>query len=173
LVTTPGDADLPDAPPLADTDVAATPRPEAPTSVVASYWILIASATLNLLIVVITVAAWNRIVNGLLPQPIPAGMTLAQARSRISANLIENLVLDVVFAGLYIVFAILVRRGRNWARLTITAIVAVFAVFVALGSSGRFTPITALVLLVGVGLLYTRPAKAFFVAAKAARPARR
>ncbi len=64
-------------------------------------------------------------------------------------------------------FAFLMRRGRNWARLTITAIVALFAVLGVLNGSDLFTLVSVLIELVAVGLLYLRSSKAYFTAMRA------
>lgn len=165
-MTTPKDADLP------STTVESTAPPQPPTQVVASFWILLVSAALRLVIVVITLASWNSVVNTLLQQPRPANTTLDQARSTIHQYLIVNLALDVVFALVYVLFAFMVRSGRNWARLTITVIVALFAIFGLLNGADLYTLISVLIELVAVGLLYMRPAKEFFAAVKAAAPSR-
>jgi len=140
--------------------------------VVASFWMLIVSAGLRFLVAVVTVVTWNSEVNTLLRQPRPAHTTLDQARSTIHQYLIVIIALDMVFALLYVLFAYLVRSGRNWARLTITAVVAVFAIFTLLNGGSLYTLISVLIELVAVGLLYLRPAKEFFAAVKAATPSR-
>jgi len=175
VVTLPSDSELPDAPPSAAIEPAPEPdpqsAPEAPTAppmpVVVSFWILIASAALRMLVVVITVVNWTNVVNELLKQPRPANTSIAQATSAIHSYLIANLVLDFVFAGLYVLFAFLMRRGRNWARLTITAIVALFAVLGVLNGSDLFTLVSVLIELVAVGLLYMRSSKDYFTAMRA------
>jgi len=167
VVTTSNDANLPDAPPSADAEPATLPAP--PVAVVVSFWILIASAALRLLVVAVTLATWNSVVNQLLQQPRPNGTTLDQARSAIHGYLIANITLDVVFAILYVVFAYLMRHGRNWARVTITAVVAVFAILGVLNGTDLLTLVSVLVELVAVGLLYLRPAKEYFAAMKTAR----
>lgn len=175
MVSTPSDADLPDAPPPVAIDAEAgsePPKPVVPRSVVASYWMLLVSATLRLLLVIFTLAAWNTIINQLVQQR-PAGTTADQARSAIHNNLITYLGLYVVFAALYVAFAILMRRGRNWARLSITAMVAVFAVIGLLNQAvDLYTLLTIFIDLAAVGLLYTRPAKEYFGAGRALRPRR-
>lgn len=166
-MTTSRDSDLPDAPPPAEVDagvVTGTTAPAPPRSVVAAFWILLVSATLRILIVIFTLATWTSVVNQLLDQPLPAGTTPAQASAAIHSYLITNLALDVIFAALYVGFAILMRRGRNWARLSITAIVALFAVLGVLNASGLFTLVSIMIELIAVGLLYTKPAKAYFAA---------
>ena len=157
-VTTPKDADQQSAQP--------------PTQVVVSFWMLIASAALWFLIAVSSAVTWNSEVNTLLQQPRPAGTTPSQALSTIHEYLIVNLALDVVVAVLYLLFAFMVRSGRNWARLTITGIVGLFALFGILNGANLFSLIIVVIGLVAVGVLYTRPAKEYFAAVKAATPSR-
>jgi hypothetical protein len=163
-VTTPSDSDLPVAPPAVELEPPVVPA--VPTSVVVSYWILIGCAAVNVLIVAITLLTWTRVIDQLTAQPQPDGTTLTV--SQVHSTLIENLVLNLIFAGLFVLFAILMRRGRNWARLAITAIVVAFALLAVLNGAGRVTLISVLLELVAVSMLYTKPAKAYFVAAKAA-----
>jgi hypothetical protein len=157
-VTTPKDADLSSAQP--------------PTQVVVSFWLLIASAALWFLIAVTSAVTWNSEVSLLLQQPRPAGTTAGQALSTIHEYLIVMLALDVVVAVLYLLFGFMVRSGRNWARLTITGIVALFAIFGILNGANLFSLIIVLVGLVAIGLLYTRRSKEYFAAVKAATPSR-
>jgi hypothetical protein len=155
-----------------DTELQSTASPPPPTPVVASFWILLASAALWFLIAVSSVVTWNSEVNTLLRQPRPANTTLNQALSTIHEYLIVNLALDVVVAVLYVLFAFMVRSGRNWARLTITAIVGLFAILGILNGANLYSLIIVLIGLVAVGLLYLRRSKEFFAAVKAATPSR-
>jgi hypothetical protein len=140
--------------------------------VVASFWMLLVSAALWLLIAVSSVLTWNSTVNTLLQQPRPANTTQSQALGTIHEYLIVNLALDVVVALLYALFAFMVRAGRNWARLTITGIVGLFAIFGILNGANLYSLIVVLLGLVAVGLLYLKQAKEFFAAVKAATPPR-
>lgn len=167
MVTTPNDAELPDTVPSAEQQ----PAVSLPVAVVVSFWILIGSAALRMLIVAYTAVNWNNAVNQLLAQPRPNGTTLAQAHSAIDSYLAANITLDVVFALLYVFFAFMARRGRNWARVTITVVVAVFAVLGVLSGTDWLTLLRVLAELIAVGLLYVRVSKEYFAAAKAATKA--
>jgi uncharacterized membrane protein (DUF2068 family) len=78
----------------------------------------------------------------------------------------------VVFGALYVVLAFMIRAGRNWARLSVTAVVVVFGVFDILNGPDVVTLISVLIELVAVGLLYLQRSKDFFAAVKAATPSR-
>jgi hypothetical protein len=133
-----------------------------PTQVIASFWILIASAALRVVIAAITLASWNSIIDQQLRNPLPANTTAAQARDAFQNYLTYNIVLDVVFGGLYVLFAYRIRAGRNWARLTMTAIVVIFGLFDILGRTDGITLISVIVELVAVALLYMRGSKEYF-----------
>ncbi|HEY3610023.1 MAG TPA: hypothetical protein VGL06_21165 [Pseudonocardiaceae bacterium] len=155
-----------------DADPLSTAPPQSPTPVVASFWLLLVSAALWVLLAVISVVTWNSEVDTLLQQPRPANTTQSQALSTIHEYLIVNLAFDMVVALLYVLFAFMVRAGRNRARLTITGIVGLFAIFGILNGANLYSLIIVLLGLVAVGLLYLKQAKQFFAAVKAAAPPR-
>jgi hypothetical protein len=132
-----------------------------------SFWILLFSALLRFFFAVVTIATWNSLVDQAL-RDLPANVTAAQMRTEMHTLLTANLVLDIVFGLLYVLFAYMVRAGRNWARLTVTAIVVVFGLFDILNGTDVFTLISVLLELVAVGLLYAPTSRAFFAAVKAA-----
>jgi hypothetical protein len=133
-----------------------------PTQVIASFWILIASAALRVVIVAITLASWQRLIDAQLRNPLPANTTAAQARDAMQTYLTYNVVLDLVFGGLYVLFAYMIRKGRNWARLTMTAIVVLFGLFDVLGGTDGITLISVIIELVAVALLFMPASKAYF-----------
>lgn len=165
MVTTPSESGLPEFPVTAADP--GTPVAAPPLQVRVSFWILIVSAALRFLIAVLLVVSWNRLIDNALAQ-IPVGTTPAQLRSEMHTYLIANLALDLVFGGLYVLFAYMVRAGRNWARLTITAIVVVFGLYDLLEGSDLITVASVLVELVAIGLLYVPASREYFSTMKAA-----
>jgi hypothetical protein len=137
-----------------------------PTPVVASFWILIASAALRVVIAAITLASWNSIIDQQLRNPLPAHTTTAQARAAIHTYLTYNVVLDLVFGALYVLFAYLIRAGRNWARVTMTAIVVVFGLFDVLGGTDVITLASVIIELVAIALLYVQTSRGYFAKAR-------
>lgn len=133
-----------------------------PTQVIVSFWILIASAALRVVIAAITLASWQSIIDTQLHNPLPPNTTAAQAQAAFQNYLTYNVVLDLVFGGLYVLFAYRIRAGRNWARLTMTAIVVIFGLFDILGGTDGITLISVIIELVAVGLLFMRPSKEYF-----------
>ncbi|HEX4700915.1 MAG TPA: hypothetical protein VH352_02200 [Pseudonocardiaceae bacterium] len=176
-MTTPSDSDQPRTRSEAKSVLAASvpaatePRPALPTPVVVSFWILIVSAALRFFFAVVTAVNWTALINDVL-QHLPAHTSPAQVRSDMHNILIAEIVLDVVFGALYVVLAFMIRAGRNWARLSVTAVVVVFGVFDILNGPDVVTLISVLIELVAVGLLYLQRSKDFFAAVKAATPSR-
>jgi uncharacterized membrane protein (DUF2068 family) len=140
------------------------PARKPPLPVVCSFWILIASAALRVFIVVLTLASWNSLINQQLTN-LPANTTVAQERAAMHTYLTFNVVLDLVFAALYVLFAYRIRSRRNWARLVITAIVVLFGLFDIFSGTDPITLVTILVELAAVALLYVPSAREYFAPA--------
>lgn len=133
-----------------------------PGPVLGSFWILVASAVLRVVVAVITLATWQTIVNDELRGGLPAKTTLAQATAQIHTELTANIALDLVFAALYVLFAFYIKAGRRWARTTLTVIIVVFGLFDILGGTDIFTLIEVVIELVAVGMLYLPNTRAYF-----------
>jgi hypothetical protein len=172
VVTTPSESEppgsLPEFPVESEpTAESASPVVTAPTTVRVSFWILMFSALLRFFFAMVTAVTWNSLVDRAV-QTLPAGVTAAQMRSEMHTLLIANIVLDVVFGVLYVLFAYMVRAGRNWARLAVTAVVLVFGLFDILNGTDVFTLFSVLLELVAVGVLYAPTSRAYFATVKAA-----
>jgi hypothetical protein len=142
--------------------------PEPPGPVRASFWTLIASAVIRVIFAIITIASWNAFVNEAV-QHLPAHTTAEQMRGYAHTVLTENIIVDLVFGGLWVLFAYLIRNGRNWARLTLTVIVVVFGIFDILNGTDLYTLISVLIELVAVGMLYLPASREYYAATKAAK----
>lgn len=126
----------------------------APGPVRAAFWILVASAALSVLAAVTTLASFDSILS--------TAVREGAARQTLQAYLAVNIALDFVFAAGYVLLGLRVRAGVNWARVTVTAIVAVFAVFDILTGTNLITVVAILVELIAVGLLYLPKATPYF-----------
>lgn len=139
-------------------------RATPPGPVRASFWILIASAALRLVVVIPLVATWNA-------QTAAVMKGLHYNSSQAHSFLIANIVLDVLFCGIYVLFAYMIRNGRNWARITLTVIIVVFGLYSILSSADVYTLASVIIELVAVGLLYMTSSKEYFAAVKAGKQA--
>ncbi len=136
-----------------------------PLPVRVSFWILLVSAVLSALVAVIALVTWSSIVN----QEVQAGVAAGTIRTYLTVNVI----LELLFAAAFVLLALRIKQGSNWARILVTAIVVVFALVDILGGTTLLTVITILVELVAVGLLYMPQSAAFFTPDKHRDPATR
>jgi hypothetical protein len=177
-VTTPQDPDegrqqpyIPPPPPLSESELSGTPaatRPPVPNEVQISFWIWIAGAVLSILGALYSLTQRDQFAEALRNTPQASQLSPEEFDAAVSASLLFAVVLGVVFAGLYILFALQMRAGKNWARVVLTVLTALSLVSMLFGASllGLFT---ALISVVAVVMLYMPNAKAYFDAVKRAR----
>lgn len=140
----------------------AEPAEPPPGPVLGSFWILVVSAALQAVFAVITIATWTAFTDAQLRGPLPPHTTVAQARSAIHTYLLVNIVLGLLLAAVYVLLAYQARRGRNWARLTITTIVVLFGLFDVFTGGNGLTLLVVVVEIVGVALLWLPRSRAYF-----------
>jgi hypothetical protein len=136
-------------------------RQPPPGPVLASFWILIVSAALRVASAALTFATWHPLIQQGLTQR-PRTMSVAQATHQITDYLITSVTFDFVFAAGYVALAYAVRSGRNWARLTVTAIIVLTGVFILFQGGDVITLVLLLVALVAVALLYLPKSREYF-----------
>ena len=167
----PGGADLP-------------PEPVRPTTVTAAFWCWIATTVVSLigLIITLTSPIWD--------QAVTAGLRQSNSTVQVDAQSVVTfakvflIVVFLIFAGVYLLFAFKMYAGRNWARIVLT-------VFGALALLSAFTPtsrsvtvnaqvfdvnsgqwasyLTGIIAIVGIVLMYLAPSNKFFADSKARR----
>ncbi len=105
------------------------------------------------------------------------GLTQSEVDSAFAVALGITIFFGLVFAALYVLLAIQVRKGKNWARIVtwVLAGLGVLGGLLALLGTGTALEkgLGVIVLLVDLGiiiLLATKPASAYFAAKRAARP---
>jgi hypothetical protein len=176
VVTTPSDADQPGNLPVYPTGSSADEPPtraKRPVPVTISFWILIFSAVLDILSGVVTLATYQDAVNAALKTTPPSGTSMAQWESYIHTVLNISLALDLVFGAMYVLFAFMIRAGRNWARLTATGVVILFGLLtIFTGASDILSLVSILVEVIAIGLLYAPSSRDYFASAKAANQLR-
>ena len=96
-------------------------------------------------------------------------LTDAQIDQAVNVTMITAVVIAVVIAGLYLLFAFKLRAGRNWARIVLTVLAALQLLSVLTGQSTIGGYLAVLAAVVGVVLSFTGPSNAYFAAAKAQR----
>lgn len=141
---------------------------QVPNNVVIAFWTWIASAVLSLVDLVLhfpskqdMLAATRQLDTG--------GLTQQQIEQAASIAVVVGIVLSIVVALLYVLFAWKMRSGKNWARVTLTLLTA-FQVIMALGVGGGGWIALAICCL-GVLAMYLPSSNAYFLAVRKRRSA--
>ncbi|WP_189060427.1 hypothetical protein [Longimycelium tulufanense] len=149
------------APPPMPPEAGGQPAPEPPMAVKVSFWIWIASAVIGVVMALVSVTNRDEFTEQLRRQN--PDLAEEQLRSTVNAALALSIVLAVLVAAIYVFFAVKMRAGRNWARITLTVVTLAFLVlqFAATGGIGS---LGALVGLVAVVLMFLPSSNEYFQA---------
>ena len=134
----------------------------------AAFWLLIVSAALRVFVAVLLLATFQQTIDTAVANP-PPGDTAAQVRQYAPTSLTALIVEEFVFAALWVVFAYLVRREKNWARVTLMVLVVLYCIFILFTGTNLYTLVSVLIALVAVGMLYLPSSRAYFAAVRERR----
>ncbi len=135
----------------------ATAKGPAPQRVVTAHWLIIAAGVLSLLgAILASIDPLAQLSPDQLTQLEDAGVPPADAAGIVTTTVI---VLGVISTAIYIFLALMIRRGKNWARITATVLAAlsVFGIF-----GGLLQALVVLLGIAGVVLCYLKPANEYF-----------
>jgi hypothetical protein len=140
-----------------------------PTQVNTSYWLYIAAAIVSVIILLLSAFAVDATRKLIRQAAEKSGshLTSTQLDAAATASIVFAVVLGLIFAALFVLFAVFMRRGANWARIVLL-IITVLSLTGAAGSYGL--GILRLILgVVATVLIFMRPANEYFRAVKASR----
>lgn len=146
-----------------------------PSSVNAAFWLYIAGAAMGLVSVVVgAVVGINRIQSGQFTgQVVPPGTDVSPSviNTALAVGVALGIAVGLLSIVAYVVFAVLMRRGANWARIVLTVLSSVALVSGLVGLFGlNLLNLLVSVLVVGAAvLLYLPASNAYFVARAAAK----
>ena len=143
-----------------------------PQQVNAAFWLYIAGAVLSLIALIISIATIGSLKDSLQQQASTNGQQLSDsaASAAIGISVTIAVVFGILYIAAYVLFAVFMRRGANWARIVLL-IVTVLSLFGVLGGYG----VGAARVVVGVIatiLIFTKPANEYFRGSRTARAAR-
>ncbi|WP_433266064.1 hypothetical protein ACQPZF_39790 [Actinosynnema sp. CS-041913] len=177
-MTTPQDPDggqqqpyIPPPPPLSESELQGSsdaPARPVPIEVKVSFWIWIAGAVLSVVGALLALTQREEISEALRATPQFAQSTPEQLDAAVSMTIMFTLVVGIVLAGLYVLFAFKARAGRNWARVVLTVLTAL-GLLTMLFRPSPSALITSLISVVAVVLLYVPNSKAYYDSVKRAR----
>ena len=164
---------MPTAPPLGEPDVAPV-AVERPTSVNTAFILWLVIGLLLLVSLVLFLAVSSADLEDQIRQGLErSGRTLTDQEIKDGAAGYRVLAigLNLVFAVLILAFAFVLRAGRNWARITLTALGGIVVILGLFGFGGNFL-ITLLELVVGaiaVVFMFRKDSNRYFAAGRAPR----
>jgi hypothetical protein len=140
-----------------------------PREVTISFWCYVAGAVIVLLSAVLSLGSKQTILDSL-RSANTNGLTDSQLQSAANVAIGFIVVIAIIIAGLYVLFAFKLKAGRNWARIVLTIIAALNLLSLVTNRGGSAVGIIgALAAVAGCVLSYLPNASAYFAAVKASR----
>ena len=140
-----------------------------PREVTTSFWLYVAGAVIVLIGGLFSLGSKQAVLDSL-RNANTTGLTDSQLQSAASLAIGVVVVLAIIIAGLYVLFAFKLKAGRNWARIVLTIIAALNLLSLVTNRGGTaVSVIGALAAVVGCVLSYLPNASAYFAAVKASR----
>lgn len=165
---------MPAAPALNEEELAPVATGERPRSVRTSLilWLIIVAFMLISVILVLAASddSLRQVARDILDRQGKKAPSDQEVSDMIKTIRISGAAYNVVFAALILVFAFLMRAGKNWARITVTVVGGLYIILGVLnGVSLLFLLIELLVMLGAVFLMYRPETKPFFTRGRASR----
>jgi hypothetical protein len=140
-------------------------KPKAPNPVKIAFWIWVVSAVVNIVGGLLVIGQKDTFVRSLQQHP-PKGVNPSQYDSIASASIAVTSTGAIIFAALYVLLAWAMLTGRNWARITLTALTVIGVLFTLFSGTSLYTLIGLVVALLALALLYLPVSGEYFAAAK-------
>lgn len=151
------------------------PRTAVPSSVSAAFWLYIAGAALGLVSVVVgAVVGIQRIQSGQIAgQVIPPGTDVSPSviNTALAVGVALGIAVGILSIAAYVVFAVLMRRGANWARIVLSVLsgIALVSGLVGLLALNLLNLLVSVLVVVAAVLLYAPASNAYFASRSAAK----
>lgn len=111
-----------------------TPGFAAPSDVQTAFKLLMASIAVSVVASVCSLIAAPEVLDATLSQTqLPPGMTAEDLRGASQVFVFIGVGFSVVILALYLLFSLQMRKGKNWARITLTVLVVIGVIFLVLG----------------------------------------
>ncbi|MEU0797459.1 hypothetical protein ABZ342_45975 [Amycolatopsis sp. NPDC005961] len=142
-----------------------------PSTVEGAFWAFIASTVIGLIGGLLIFGNRDAITDALRNsnRQNGGGLTETQIDQAVNIAMITAVVIAVVIAALYLLFAFKLRAGRNWARIVLTVLTALQLISLLVGQSTIVAYFGVLAAAVGVVLSFMAPSNAYFASTKAIR----
>ncbi|MEU5263293.1 hypothetical protein [Amycolatopsis sp. NPDC021455] len=142
--------------------------PARPGTIEGAFWAFVASTVLGLVGGILLFVNRDALVDTLRNADRQRGGTLtgAQIDQAATITLVVSVVIVVLIAALYLLFAFKLRAGRNWARIVLTVLTALHVISLLTAQDTILGYLAALAAVVGVVLSFTGPSNAYIAASR-------
>jgi K+-sensing histidine kinase KdpD len=145
---------------------------EAPKQVNIAFWLYIAAAALSLIGLILSLTGIEATKTAMQAEFERQGTAIDASTldAAVNASVTVSVVLSILYLAAYVIFAVFMRRGANWARIVLLVLTAL-SIFEVMSPYG----LGAIRLILGViatVLLFTGPANDYFKNAKARKIAK-
>lgn len=134
----------------------------APKQVNTAFWLYIASAAVSLVLLIIAVATAGTVAAQV--QQSTGGKLSGAA---VGASITISVIFGILYIAAYVVFAVFMRRGANWARIVLLVVTAL-SLFGILGGYG-VGAVRAVLGVIATILIFIKPASEYFRSGRSAR----
>lgn len=109
----------------------------APKQVVIGFWLYLAAAAISLISLIVSLATVGATKSAIQNQLAAQGQKVTQAQidAAVTGGVIIAVVIGIIFIAAYVLFAVLMRRGANWARIVLL-VLTVLSLFDILSGFG-------------------------------------
>ncbi|RAS67305.1 hypothetical protein C8D87_103644 [Lentzea atacamensis] len=164
----PGDQEsqIPAPPPLSESELrgGAEPSGTAPREVQLSFWLWIVGAALSVIGALFAFTQRDRLLEEARNRPDAGGLSEAELDTLVTIGLVVGVVIALLFAGLYVLFAFKARAGRNWARIVLAVLTALGVLALVIGGISIAAVLSTVVAIVAVVLLFLPASNQYFAA---------
>lgn len=152
-------------PPPSDSE---SPRPAAPSTITGAFWAFVVSTVIGIVGALLLFGQKDELIDA--ARRTNPNLSQDQLDQAANIALIVAVVIAVIIALLYLLFAVKLRAGRNWARIVLTVLTVLQVLSLIAGSGGTWlTYLSALAAVIGVVLSFMRDSNAYIAAGKQAR----
>ena len=135
----------------------------APKQVNTAFWLYIANAALSLVLLIIALASVGTVTAQV--QQSTGGKLSGAA---VGASITVSVIFGILYIAAYVLFAVFMRRGANWARIVLLVVTALSLVGIVSGYG--IGAVRVVLGVIATILIFIKPASEYFRSGRAARP---
>ncbi|QRP49319.1 hypothetical protein [Amycolatopsis sp. FDAARGOS 1241] len=144
------------------------PRPEVPATVTGAFWAFIVSTVIGIVGALLLFGQKDELIDA--ARRANSGLSEEQLTQAANIALGVAVVIAIIIALLYVLFAVKLRGGRNWARIVLTVLTVLQVLSLVAGSGGTWLSyLSGLAAVIGVVLSFLGDSNTYIAASKQIR----